>query len=1152
MTINNDLFVRHPLSFEIPNDGVTNVDRPEDSNQWDVLKYELDSFVCEGEYELGIQRILDSYIGHRNRTTQPAVWVSGFYGSGKSHLVRVLQHLWADTKFPNGVTARGLTDIPQPIKDQLTELTTLGRRDGAAPWAAAGALDRSGDTLNSVFLSIVLGAAGLPTRVAPAQVALWLAGNGHLDTVREHVTAKGGDLNEELAEYNLSTLLAKAILASDPDFAASAKDVRAALRSQFPPETRSLSTDETIGLLKKVLEFVGDGQIPPSLIVLDEVQQYISGDGGRAMEVQNLVESVSRELQGRVLFIATGQQELTADSTLQKIQDRFTVKVVLKNQDVDAVVRRVLLRKEPGKKPGLDSTLSSVAGQISRQLIGSKIQHAVTDDKDLAEDYPLLPVRRRFWESVLRQADAGRAGQLRSQLRIVHEANRKVAPDSVGTVVGADFLYSQKHEDLNGAGLLLKETQTLIHEQGQKEPLRGRILGLVHLIGLLPTSGHGDIGVRATADHLVDLLVEDLAHDGDRLRQQAPIVLQALAEEGVLQQDGEEYRLQTKAGREWDEAFRRHHAQVTDSEMSTERDSLLLAEVSLALPARIQQGRAKESRKLALHADASPPSDAEAIQVWLRSEWDESITAKQFDDEARGLGVDSPIVLVHLPRVQAPAFAAAVRNKIAAQRVIDQQGIPQDDEGKQARSAMQTRLNRATDQVVAHVLDVISKANVLLGGGTAPHGNSLRERIEAGAQSAATRLFPRFSEADDNRWPQVIERVRRGSGADALKAIQYDADPEQHSVVKEVLNRIGAAGTPASDVEKAVMSKPMGWPRDALMASLGVLLATEAIRATLNGSDATTADVLKQTRLGNVQLRREATVLKPAEKLEARQLLSNLGFTADKDELVSAVETMIKSLGVRAGDVSGPAPLPDITVPGNIKLIESRPGNDRVHALLAAKGDLTNFNDQLLGLEGRLESRTSALELARSLATSAAGLDRASAARDRLDVLASSRDLLADADPVASIVKDLAEALRDAVHAAAGALRDARATAVAGLEQQPAWAALGDAQRAALLAKYHLATEAEPNLSDASAVLMAAQARPLQGWTAELDAIPQRASRALEAAIQLTARDAKTTTVRAATASLSSADEIEHYVGNLRMQLLDALNEGNDIVVVKG
>ncbi|MDO5619448.1 BREX system P-loop protein BrxC [Kocuria sp.] len=1151
MTTNNNLFVRPPLSFEIPNDGVTNVDRPEDSNQWDVLKYELESFVCEGEYEHGLQRILDSYTSHRNRTTQPAVWVSGFYGSGKSHLVRVLQHLWGDTKFPNGATARGLTDIPQGVQDQLTELTTLGRRDGAAPWAAAGALDRSGETLNSVFLSIVLGAAGLPTRIAPAQVALWLATNGHLDAVRDHVTANGGDLIQELGEYNLSTLLANAILATDPEFAASAKDVRAALRNQFPPDTRSFSTDETIALLKKILDYVGGGQTPPSLIVLDEVQQYISSDGGRAMEVQNLVESVSRELDGHVLLVATGQQELTADSTLQKIQDRFTVKVVLKNQDVDAVVRRVLLSKEPAAKPVLASTLASVAGPVSRQLIGSKIQHTAEDDKDLDEDYPLLPVRRRFWASVLRQADAGRAGQLRSQLRIVHEANRKVASDSVGTVVGADFLYAQKNEDLNGAGFLLKETQTLIHEEAQKDALRGRVLGLIHLIGLLPTSGHGDIGVRATAEHLVDLLVEDLAHDGDLLRQKMPTVLDALSDEGVLQRDGEEYRLQTKAGREWDESLRRHHAQVTDSEVSTERNSLLLAEVNRALPTTIQQGRAKESRKIALHADASLPPESEAIPVWLRSEWDEGITAKQFDEAARSLGVESPIVLVHLPRIQAPAFVAAVRNKIAAQRVIDQQGIPQDDEGKQARSAMQTRLNRATDQVNAHVRDVISKASVLLGGGTSPSGVTLRERIEAGAQDAATRLFPRFSEADDSRWPQVIARVRNGSAADALKAVQYDADPEQHRVVKEVLSHIGAAGTSASDVEKAVTSKPLGWPRDALMASLGVLLDTGVIRATINGSDATTADVLKQTRLGNVQFRREITVLKPAEKIQARQVLSTLGFPTDNDGLISAVEQAVKSLFQRAKDVSGPAPLPDISVPSNIQIIVSNSGNDRVHALLSAKDDLTSFSNELAEYEWRRRSRLPSLELARSLAASSRGLASATAVRDRLDALDVSRDLFADSDPVAPIVKDLADALRDAIHTAAASLATARKQAVEGLEQQTGWNALDDAHRAAILEENRLMEEQEPNLADPAAVLSAARARPLQGWTAELDAIPQRASRALEAALRLTTPAATTTTVTVATASLSSADEVERYVDDLRVQLLDAMSS-NDTVVVKG
>lgn len=1148
MTTNNELFTRRPLDFEIPNDGVTNVDRPDGSNQWKVLEYELTSFVSEGEYEHGLERILDSYIRHRGSTTQPAVWVSGFYGSGKSHLVRVLQHVWADTVLPTGASARGLVNLPQGIKDQLVELSTIGKRDGVAPWSAAGALDRSGDTLNAVFLAIVLGAAGLPTRVEPAQVALWLAGKGHLEAVRRHVEAAGADFIEELSEYNLSTRLADAILSVDPGFASGGGEVRKALRSQFPPES-SLNTNETIALLRKVLQHVGGGAIPPTLIVLDEVQQYISGDGGRAMEVQNLVESVSRELDGRVLLVATGQQDLTADATLQKIQDRFTVKVVLKNQDVDAVVRRVLLNKEPAQRSTLESALAGVAGEISRQLVGSKIQHTAQDDKDLVEDYPLLPSRRRFWESVLRQADAGRAGQLRSRLRIVHDANRLVAGKSAGTVVGADYLYLAKHEDLNGAGLLLKETQRLIHEQGRKEPLRGRVLGLIHLISLLPTTPPGDNGVRATVDHLVDLLVEDLANDGTALRQEVPVVLTALTDEGVLQQDGNEFRLQTAAGRAWDEAFRRHSAQLTDSEISTERDVRLRAEVEKALPATVPQGKAKVARKLTLHTDSAAPRAADTIPVWLRSEWDDGTTAKQFDDLARSLGSDSPVVLVHLSRVQAQAFAAALRNQIATQRTLDQQGIPQDDEGKQAGRAMETRLARAQAQVAGHIRDIVAKASVQLGGGSSPTGTALRDRIENGAQSAAVRLFSKFGDADDARWNQVIDRIRKGSGADALKRVGYDADPEQHPVVKEILGRISGAGTSATDVEKAVLSAPYGWPRDALMGGIGVLLDNGLIRATINGSDATTVKVLSQTRLGTVHLRRESTVLKAAEKIAARSLLHKLGVTADNESLVSGAEQAVMGLAERAASLGGPAPLPEISLAAVLQQVKSASGNDRVHALLAAKGDLTDFAERLSTLEKRRRPRLDSFARARALADSAAELDGAADARTRLEAFEQTRELLADNDQISPIATELASVVREAVTAAAESLENARKAAVDGLGRQPAWTVLDPAKQDELLRNNRLSAETKPDLSDATAVVRTAQARPLSLWGAEVDAVPARAAKALEAAVRLTARKAGSVTVP--TATLSSVDEVETYLANLRATLTQALAE-HDTVVVKG
>ena len=117
MMNNRDIYQKDPATRKLVNEGVASVNDEKTSQALAVLRYELETFVCDGQYEKGMSHILETYLKNIDQAQQPAVWVSGFYGSGKSHLVKMLRALWVDTVFEDGATARGIANLPQGITD---------------------------------------------------------------------------------------------------------------------------------------------------------------------------------------------------------------------------------------------------------------------------------------------------------------------------------------------------------------------------------------------------------------------------------------------------------------------------------------------------------------------------------------------------------------------------------------------------------------------------------------------------------------------------------------------------------------------------------------------------------------------------------------------------------------------------------------------------------------------------------------------------------------------------------------------------------------------------------------------------------------------------------------------------------------------------
>jgi len=1148
VTLNHELFTKDPLRYTIPNDGVSKVGRPDDEKQWDVLRYELESFVCDGEYATGLQRILSSFATHVGEGDQPAAWVSGFFGSGKSHLVRVLEHLWADTRFPDGASARGLANLSRPVQDSLLELKSVAVRAGAQPWAAAGSLDTAHiDQLNAAFLAVVLGAAGLPDKIAPAGLALWLHDEGLYDDVAARIEAAGKDPVTELKVFHLSQALAAAVLEARPDLAESAAGLRQAFKAQFPDRTH-ISTGDTVEMLRRVLLRVGAGAVPPTLVVLDEVQQYVNDDADRAMAVQHLVEAVSKGFGGRVLIVATGQAELVGNPTLEKIKDRFSVQVHLKNQDVDVVVRRVLLSKEPARRGELQSTLDRAQGEIRRHLSGSKLQHQGADDETLVDDYPLLPNRRRLWEDVLRQA--GRTGQLRSQLRVVQEANAKVARRGEGTVVGADFLFEFQQDAFNQTGRLLKEVQTLINDQ-LKEPdgdLRFRLLGLVFLVNQLPKDGANDRGVRTTQEHLADLLVEDLATDGAAMRQRVPVLLETLAREGVLQERDHEYFLQTKAGQEWTQDFERRRSSIAVDAVvvATERDKALRDAVKKVLPPFVMQD--KQRRNLAVQFDDVEPQVIDTVPVWVRNGW--SVKDKQFRDLARGAGQDSPLVFVYLPKVASDELTDALADQTAAQQVLDTRAAPTTDDGREARQAMVSRRDAAKRRVDRLVQDVLGQATVELAGGGIPEGKTLAEQVTAAAQRAVTRLYPQYGPAAHAGWANVVARLKQGSTEDVLRPVGHEGPVDQHDATKAVLALVGPSGTDARKVDDTLTGRPYGWGGDAIKGAIAALVASEHLTATVNGAPATAKSVATLTRLGGLHLRRESVVVTPVDQIRARKLIQALapaGQQASKAPLAEQVRDVVASLVRRAGAISGDAPLPQVAVPPTVQSLTQGSGNALVLDALAAEAELTEFAENVASLEQRRAGRLRALDRARTLADSASALPSATTARERLAAFEQSRELLAADDQITTIERELTDAVRAGLTQLWQEYIDAYASTVAALEANPAWKSLDDARRSVLRRAHHLDALPPLDLPDTDAVLDAVRARPFTGWRDLCDALPARASAALTDAVHET--QPRAVLVHTDGATLTSTAELDAYVDKLRSRLADQLAQHGTIVV---
>lgn len=1142
---NRDVYQKDPATRKLVNEGVASVNDEKTSQALAVLRYELETFVCDGQYEKGMSHILETYLKNINQAQQPAVWVSGFYGSGKSHLVKMLRALWVDTVFEDGATARGIANLPQGITDHFKELSTQAKRYGGLH-AASGTLGAGASgSVRLAFLRILFKSAGLPEQYPVARFVMWLKDEGIYDQVRSHVERTGFDWDEELDNFYVAEGLHDALVQAKPKLFSSPTSCVETLNNLYP-YVQDVSSDDMLKVIRQAL--TKDGKFPLTLVVLDEVQQYIGEDSQRSIDVQEVVEACSKNIGGKLLFIGTGQTAVTGTSNLKKLEGRFTIRVELSDADVDAVIRQVILAKKPEAKTHIEQIMQTNLGEISRHLAGTTIAHRQEDIPCFPQDYPILPVRRRFWENTLRVLDqTGTDSQLRNQLSMVHKAIQTNLNEPLGHVVPADYLYFDSADKLLQSRILPRKVheKTMSWNKGSDdERLMARACGLVFLVNKLAGSNH-EIGIRATIDTLADLLVENLSLGSGALRSKLPSLLDKCE---LLMKVGDEYRIQTEESAAWSDDFLSQRSTLGSEShrIEAERDDRIRKRFGeMVRKLSLTQGSSKVTRDIYPVFDAQLPTDADQrICLWVRDGW--SIDENSVRADSRQAGNQSPTVFVFIPKRSADDLRHHLIDYKAASATLDKRGVPNTPEGTEARAAMETTKQTAEGRIHELLEEAFSGARVFQGGGNEILGNDLQETVLEASGNAMQRLYPQFHIADHVGWSKVYEKAKAGA-PDALKAVGDEGEPAKNPVCRAILGFI-AGGKKGADIRTHFESSPFGWSRDAVDGGLQVLLVAGLIRAQDEHGQTLDPKELERKTIGKVMFKVESAIVTTTQRIQIRKLLHKVGLSAKQGEELAYIPELLSKMMELADQAGGEAPKPARPDTASLDEIRLLAGNEQLLVLYNRQDELGDRIDSWTDLARHIAKRWPNWTVLKRLMAHASGLQDAEVILAQAKTIEQQRQLLEEPDPVGPLIAGLTQLLRDELNRLDGEYASRHAEGLKRLAADSNWQQLEPEQHDQLMSAQFLHDSARPEVEVQSTddVLTTLDNCTLSMFADRVAAMPARFENVASAVAEFC--EPKAQFIQVPRRTLKTVDEIDAWVVEVKEQLKTALQNGPIVI----
>ena len=529
--------------------GVIKVDQAAD----DVIEQELNEYVITRELKKHFITFFNYYGDAFDQpTADMGVWISGFFGSGKSHFLKMLSYL-LENKEVKGI--RSVERFRKKFEDDPATFMLIDRAVKGPTETILFNIDIEGfsnkdkTAVLRVFAKMFynhLGFYGENLKVA--MMERYIDQQGKTEEFCRVFEEKKGKSWLEMrrafafnGKFIIPTLMEVLDLSEDD------------ARVWFHDKT---ATEISIAQLVEDMKAYIDTK-PENfrlLFMIDEVGQYVGTDTDMLLNLQSLTEKIGSECEGKIWVICTGQEaideiiKVRADE-FSRIQARFKTRLSLSSSSVDEVIQKRILKKKPEFEKMLEEVYEE-NDSVLRNLFSFRtdivdIKKGFTGPFEFAENFPFIPyqfiIMQKVFAEIRKHGNSGKhlSGGERSMLSGFQEAAQKIQERDEYALVPFFRFYDTVHTFLDGSiRRVIERCQKAADNGDGIEQQDVDVLKLLYLVRYVDD-------IPSNLDNIVILMADDIRVDKIIMREAVRRCLDRLMSQNYIGRTGDLYSFLT-------------------------------------------------------------------------------------------------------------------------------------------------------------------------------------------------------------------------------------------------------------------------------------------------------------------------------------------------------------------------------------------------------------------------------------------------------------------------------------------------------------------------------------------------------------------------------------------------------------------------------